>query len=174
MEISISPETPKQQAFEKVEQYLGSLAVGIDSIDNKRPWGGFFVVKESDTDVFAQNFFPDHTIDELKQYGDHISPKILVVVPGEKLSWQYHYRRAELWRVVQGPVGVITSDDDNEGPMQKKNNNEIVQFDAQVRHRLAGLDDWGVVAEIWQHTNPTAPSDESDIVRLSDAYGRSS
>ena len=37
------------------------------------------------------------------------------------------------------------------------------------RHRLIGLTDYAVLAEIW-HTDPNNPSDENDIVRLSDDY----
>jgi mannose-6-phosphate isomerase len=40
------------------------------------------------------------------------------------------------------------------------------------RHRLLGLNEWGIIAEIWQHTDATDPSDEDDIVRLQDDYGR--
>ena len=40
------------------------------------------------------------------------------------------------------------------------------------RHRLIGLDDYGVVAEIWQHTEKNNPSDEEDIVRVQDDFGR--
>ena len=40
------------------------------------------------------------------------------------------------------------------------------------RHRLIGMNGWGVVAEIWQHTDPASPSDEDDIVRLQDDFGR--
>ncbi|NBC66802.1 MAG: hypothetical protein GVY07_14240 [Bacteroidetes bacterium] len=40
------------------------------------------------------------------------------------------------------------------------------------RHRLIGLQNWGVVAEIWQHTDSSDPSDEEDIVRLDDDFGR--
>jgi hypothetical protein len=29
-----------------------------------------------------------------------------------------------------------------------------------------------MVAEIWQHTDPNHPSDEDDIVRLQDDFGR--
>jgi hypothetical protein len=29
-----------------------------------------------------------------------------------------------------------------------------------------------LVAEIWQHTDPENPSDEDDIVRVSDDFGR--
>jgi len=34
-----------------------------------------------------------------------------------------------------------------------------------------GIDGWGVVAEIWQHT-ASNPSDEEDIERLQDDFGR--
>ena len=33
---------------------------------------------------------------------------------------------------------------------------------------------FAVVAEIWQHTDPEHPSDEDDIIRLQDDFGRSS
>jgi mannose-6-phosphate isomerase len=29
-----------------------------------------------------------------------------------------------------------------------------------------------MIAEIWQHTDPENPSDENDIVRLQDDFGR--
>ncbi len=34
------------------------------------------------------------------------------------------------------------------------------------------FEDWAVVAEIWQHTEKDNPSDEKDIVRINDDYGR--
>ena len=40
------------------------------------------------------------------------------------------------------------------------------------RHRLIGLDDYSVVAEIWQHTDVDHPSDEEDIIRVQDDFGR--
>ena len=40
------------------------------------------------------------------------------------------------------------------------------------RHRLSGLDSWGIVAEIWQHTDAESPSNEDDIVRLEDDFNR--
>jgi mannose-6-phosphate isomerase len=35
-----------------------------------------------------------------------------------------------------------------------------------------GLEDYAVVAEIWQHSDADNPSDENDIVRLQDDFGR--
>ena len=40
------------------------------------------------------------------------------------------------------------------------------------RHRLIGLNKTSVVAEIWQHTDATHPSDEDDIIRVQDDFGR--
>ena len=51
----------------------------------------------------------------------------------------------------------------------------IFQADTTVlrqRHRLIGLDGWGIVAEIWRHTDAENPSDEDDIVRVQDDFGR--
>lgn len=39
------------------------------------------------------------------------------------------------------------------------------------RHRLIGLFDGGIVSE-WQHTDGENPSDEDDIARLQDDFGR--
>jgi mannose-6-phosphate isomerase len=49
---------------------------------------------------------------------------------------------------------------------------DIVQLKQGERHRLIGTSQWGIVAEIWQHTNAQHPSDEDDIVRLQDDFGR--
>jgi len=40
------------------------------------------------------------------------------------------------------------------------------------RHCLIGLDDYAVIAYIWQHIDTNNPSDEEDIVRLQDDFGR--
>jgi hypothetical protein len=40
------------------------------------------------------------------------------------------------------------------------------------RHRLIGLDDYSIVAEIWQHTDNNNLSDEEDIIRVQDDFGR--
>ena len=88
------------------------------------------------------------------------------------MSWQYHKRRAEIWKVYRGKVAVSRSFDNNEGPLIILNKNDQIKIKKEERHRLIGLDNYGVISEIWQHTNPNNPSDENDIVRLSDEYGR--
>jgi hypothetical protein len=49
---------------------------------------------------------------------------------------------------------------------------EVLRLELGERHRLIGLQTWGVVSEIWQHIDATSPSDELDIVRVADDYDR--
>jgi hypothetical protein len=49
---------------------------------------------------------------------------------------------------------------------------EVLRLELGERHPLIGLETWGVVAEIWQHIDAASPSDEHDIVRVSDDYDR--
>lgn len=172
MEFGFTPETPKEEVFERVHAYLAELAIKISSTDMDRPWGGFNVIDGGSTSRFINQHFPGYDLAKIMQYGSEVMPKILVVGPGEDLSWQYHYRRAELWRCVYGPVGFHRSADDNQGKLHILKPGEIVQYDPLERHRLKGLGNWGVVAEVWQHTDPQNPSTEDDIVRLDDKYGR--
>ena len=96
----------------------------------------------------------------------------MVVAPQKRLSWQYHFRRAEIWKVVGGVAGVVISDTDEENELQILQLNTIINLKQGERHRLVGLDGWGIIAEIWQHTDPENPSDEDDIVRVQDDFGR--
>lgn len=166
--------TSKEKAFTAVKAWLKDLSIEIAGTDDQRPWGGFFVISQASTDHFINTFFPELGKDEIYKYGSELRPKILLVGPHQELSWQYHNRRAELWKVAAGSVGVMTSPD-NAPPDTYLTlaAGEFTKHDNQVRHRLIGLDRWGVVAEIWQHTIKDGPSNEEDIVRLEDSYGRS-
>ena len=62
--------------------------------------------------------------------------------------------------------------DDTEGELRTCQNGESIGLQQGERHRLIGLDKWGVVAEFWQHTDVTNPSNEEDIVRVQDDYFR--
>ena len=157
--------------FQEIEKEIKSLGFEITSRDFERPWGGFLVINESQAQDFANNFFDGLNIDSLK-IGGKLSPKILIVNPNSKLSWQYHHRRAEIWRVFKGKVGVSCSMSDKEKPMTILKENDQIKLEKGERHRLIGLDDFAVISEIWQHTDPGHPSDENDIVRISDDYGR--
>jgi mannose-6-phosphate isomerase len=160
-----------QEIFEKAEHYVKSLGFIIVKEDKNRPWGGFLVIDESQAKKFAEHFFPEEDFDQLK-ISEKLSPKILLVAPGKRLSWQYHFRRAEIWRCIDGKVEVATSFSDEEKEKHLVHKGDKIKLSQGERHRLIGLDDWGVVAEIWQHTDAENPSDEEDIVRLQDDFGR--
>lgn len=171
MSLNFKPEIPKELIFEHVAEYLHHQNLGIDKEDSTRPWGGFFVINESDADKFIRLYFPDQTARTLKNSGK-LSPKILIVAPKKRLSWQYHNRRAETWKLIGGKVGVILSDTDEETETRILETGDIIQVKQGERHRLAGLEQWGIVAEIWQHTEAENPSNEEDIIRLQDDFGR--
>ena len=101
-----------------------------------------------------------------------LSPKILMVQAKARLSWQYHNRRAEIWQVYKGSAGIIRSNTDVENPMEIYSEGAQIVLSQGERHRLIGLDDFCVVAEIWQHTDQNHPSDEADIIRVQDDFGR--
>lgn len=162
----------KDQVFENVDRYLADQGFKIIARDFERPWGGFFVIDESQAEKFGALFFPGIDISSLRAEGGKLSPKILMVQADTRLSWQYHHRRSEIWRVVAGTAGVVTSDTDEEGPLQKLKPGDVIRLRQGQRHRLVGLDGWGMIAEIWQHTDPSQPSDEDDIVRVQDDFGR--
>ena len=155
----------------EIEDKIKGLGFEIIEKDFERPWGGFLVISEKQSQEFADKFFDGINIENIK-IGGKLSPKILVVNPNSKLSWQYHHRRAEIWRVFMGEVGVSRSFDDNQNPLIKLVTGDQIKLKKGERHRLIGLSDYAVIAEIWQHTDPNNPSDEYDIVRLSDDYGR--
>ena len=157
--------------FKKIENEMIEKGFQIVSKDFERPWGGFLVIDESQAQDFANIFFDGINVETLK-IGGKLSPKILIVNPNSKLSWQYHHRRAEIWRVFKGNVGMSRSFDNIEKPVKILNEKDQIKLKKGERHRLIGLDDYAVISEIWQHTDPDHPSDENDIVRISDDYGR--
>lgn len=171
MQPVLSLKGEKSEVFASVEKYLTDNGFKIAAKDFNRPWGGFFVLDESQAQKFGQLYFPNVELSTLKISGK-LSPKILMVQPNTRLSWQYHFRRAEIWKLVAGTAGVVTSDTDDEGPRRKLEVGEIIRLKQGQRHRLVGLDGWGMIAEIWQHTDATKPSDEDDIVRVQDDFGR--
>ena len=156
--------------YSNVSKELESMGFKITDSDTQRPWGGFFYIDESQAQAFSNYFFNGLDVESLRINGK-LSPKILMVKPKAKLSWQYHNRRAEIWQVYKGSVGIVQSETDVENEMQTYKPGNQIKLNQGVRHRLIGLDDYGIVAEIWQHTN-AIPSDEEDIIRVQDDFGR--
>jgi mannose-6-phosphate isomerase-like protein (cupin superfamily) len=157
--------------FKEQQLKLNKLGFNIINKDENRPWGGFFVIDESQAEAFAKHFFSELNFEDIKK-GLSLSPKILVVKSNQRLSWQYHHRRSELWKVIEGVAGIVRSNDDVEGVLETLNTGKQIILKQGERHRLVGLEDYAVIAEIWQHIDANNPSDENDIVRVQDDYGR--
>lgn len=168
---NLSASTEKSEIFDQVEQFITKQGFSIVAKDQSRPWGGFFVIDEAQSASFIETFFSHLSIADFEGY-NKLSPKILVVAPEKRLSWQYHHRRAEIWKVIGGKAGVVVSDTDEETPLRVLELDTVISLNQGERHRLIGLQEWGIIAEIWQHTDAANPSDEDDIVRVQDDFGR--
>ena len=107
-----------------------------------RPWGTYATLKQE----------------------DGYQAKRIAVAPGEKLSLQYHRKRAEHWVVTQGQALVQIGDEELEtGP------GEYRYIPTGEKHRLTNIGDCELVlieVQIGDYLG------EDDIVREEDKYGR--
>ena len=97
--------------YQEIKKEVESYGFKVVSHDIERPWGGFLVIDERQAQKFSNKFFEGLDVNNLK-IGGKLSPKILIVKPKARLSWQYHNRRAEIWQVYKGSAGIIRSDSD--------------------------------------------------------------
>lgn len=145
----------------------------LSDVDEHKPWGAYYRLADECAEQFVKEYYPGRTFEELGK-GGSLSPKFLLFEPDKKLSLQYHYRRAEIWRVIEGSLTAAISDKDEEGEWKTYKPGEELSYGALARHRAGAPagGEWVVVAEIWQHTDADNPTDEDDIVRLADDFGR--
>ena len=109
---------------------------------DRRPWGSYTVLDDSD----------GHKV------------KRITVVPGGRLSYQWHARRSEHWFVVSGN-GRVTLD----GAELDVVAGESVDIPAGTRHRMHNRSSGDLVFIEVQHGTYFG---EDDIVRVEDDYGR--
>ena len=119
----------------------GILVVMSNYIEH-RPWGSF-----------------EHLLD-----CEYCKVKRIIVKPGQKLSYQYHHKRNEVWVVVQG-VATVTLDD----KVVDIKETEIVNIPVTTKHRVENK---GKEDLIFIETQTGTYFGEDDIVRLEDDYGR--
>ncbi len=151
--------TLKSQVFEIVEQI-------------EKPWGVSIRIDDGQLNKFLELYYQNVDLPSFDAATSQ-SPKFLIVAPGKKLSWQVHERRTEIWKVIHGPVGVVRNEQDElPDTMDTFKEGEIITIGDQIRHRLVGLDQWGVIAEIWVHKDAQNISDEEDIRRIVDDFKR--
>lgn len=174
LECFRSPEQiDKKQRVDCVVAMLEEAQYSVVEVNADKPWGAYIRLSNNDAERFIQEFFPSISFEQA-QLGDpeaELSPKILIVEPGKRLSWQKHARRAECWTFLTAGC-VVRSDTDIEREKEQAKPGDFVQLQAGERHRLIGGDAMTVVAEIWQHTDRNQLSDEDDIVRIQDDYHR--
>lgn len=101
---------------------------------------------------------------EVLDAGDGYCVKKICVTPGNILSLQLHYYRAEHWIIVRGEALVTLGDD-----KIVKKANESVYIPAETKHRIQNNTQQDMeFIEIQTGEN----LDENDIVRFEDSYGR--
>lgn len=109
---------------------------------DERPWGSYTVVDEG----------RDHKV------------KRIEVLPGRRLSYQRHKRRAEHWFIVSGNAEVTL-----DGVSYQLNAGESIDIPTGAAHRVANSDQQDLVFIEVQHGEYLG---EDDIERLEDDYGR--
>jgi mannose-1-phosphate guanylyltransferase / mannose-6-phosphate isomerase len=115
------------------------------------------------TELPATAHRPWGTYATLKQE-DGYQVKRITVAPGQKLSLQYHHKRAEHWVVTQGQAIVQVGDEEFEtGP------GEYRYIPLGEKHRLTNIGDIELVLIEVQVGSYLG---EDDIMRLDDVYGR--
>ena len=169
--LQFAESTNKETVFGTIKEFMTSQGFVIANEDASRPWGGFLVIDEAQAPQFIATFFPQFSLKDFEGF-DKLSPKILLVAPHQRLSWQYHHRRSEIWTVIGGNAGIVRSETDEQNVQENLPLGTTVSLKKGERHRLVGVDEWGIIAEIWQHTDANNPSNEDDIVRVQDDFGR--
>src|SRR5215475_6267665 len=116
--------------------------VNNSPIYDERPWGNFTVLDE----------------------GEGYKVKRIEVLPGKRLSYQKHARRAEHWFIVQGEAKVTLDDKEI-----KLNAGEYVDIPVGAAHRIENPGEMKVIFIEVQRGDYLG---EDDIVRLQDDFGR--
>ena len=162
-----------QTNLAQIESILHQAGYHITGTDSRRPWGGFICIDPAQAEQFAADFFAVSEVIVKDNAHAPLSPKILFVRQGARLSWQYHHRRAELWRFLTAGAYYRNMSDELPAQPIPAQAGDIVRLAAGERHRACGdAQHPTIIAELWQHTDPADLSTEDDIVRVADDYQR--
>jgi len=162
----------KELRFARAMAEARGFGLEVREVDSDRPWGGFIRFSRRSLEAFLSAYWRGTHVRDADL---DLDAKLLLVAPGCRLSLQSHARRREMWRVLEGPVLVSLGDEPERVEDRWRRPTEVIEVDCGKVHRLAAPgQSWGLVAEFWQHTDPRNPSDEEDVVRYDDDYGRPS
>lgn len=115
--------------------------------------------------------FQDGIIEDIRPWGKFrsyphrkaSSVKIITVNPGQALSLQYHNNRSESWVILDKGLEVTVGD-----RVWEPAKNEEITIPQKAEHRVRNTaTESARFLEFW-----IGDSDETDIVRLEDSYGR--
>ncbi len=165
----------KAEQYQKLIDELRHQGIEIVESDSNpdTKWGAYLRIAETSYSRFLECYWKGISVPSQDDVPGHqLSPKLLLIAPGMRLSLQYHNRRAEYWRVVGEPVRVIIGTNEKDLHEQVCQRGDVIHLSVGQWHRLIGMDSWGIVAEIWDSVDKEHPSDELDIVRISDDFGR--
>ena len=107
-----------------------------------RPWGAYEVLLDS----------PECKV------------KRITVLPGQRLSYQYHFKRQEQWTVVRGNLTILLEDE-----KVFRAPGESIKIPVGAKHRA-----WNETDELVQFIEVQTGEyfGEDDIIRIHDDYGR--
>ncbi len=112
----------------------------MDVYVEDRPWGKF--------EKFVEN--------------EKCTVKILYLNPDQQTSLQYHDKRDEWWKILQGSI--IIHLDGNE---RRLSEGESISVNRGSKHQIINQENTSVILEISK-----GEFDENDIVRVKDIYNR--
>jgi len=109
---------------------------------------------------------------ELKPWGsytnlldeEYTKVKKIVVKPGEAPSYQYHFKRSEVWVIVKGRAQVKLDDE-----VQHYKVGDIIFIPKKSKHQVTNI---GNDELVFIEVQLGSYFGEDDIVRLEDNYGR--
>jgi mannose-1-phosphate guanylyltransferase/mannose-6-phosphate isomerase len=142
--LLVADRSKSQEVKAVVEALKNSADIGFTELPATvhRPWGSYATLKQE----------------------DGYQVKRITVAPGQKLSLQYHHKRAEHWVVTQGRAMVQIGEQEMEtGPGEHR------YIPLGEKHRLTNIGDQELVLIEVQVGSYLG---EDDIVRLDDDYGR--
>ncbi len=111
---------------------------------SKAPWGSWQVLDDA----------------------DHYKVKRVIVNPGQRLSYQKHFKREEFWMIVQGEAEATLN-----GKLHKLRPGESIFIPKEAAHRIANNQN-NTEDVIFIEIQRGEYFGEDDIVRLEDDYGR--
>tara|TARA_E500000178_G_scaffold354623_1_gene424272 strand:+ start:1694 stop:2044 length:351 start_codon:yes stop_codon:yes gene_type:complete len=95
---------------------------------------------------------------------EYCKVKEIIIKPGQAPSYQYHYKRSEVWVVVQG-LGLLTLEDTD----YQVKKGDIIDVPVKAKHRIRNISEKDLIfieIQLGEYFG------EDDIVRLRDDYDR--